>query len=450
MNSFISMEKDRANSFEKEIEKLFKVKGKVQEIMIISAYFDLKALNWIEKYSKKNKDIKIQIFIDRYSSKFFSNDEIYDELIKVSKNIEIFLVKSGKLFHSKLYYIKSNKEIKVSIGSLNFTYNAFQKNEEILNEYIEDINKKSKYIEDIEIYINSLTNTSKSEKITNNLKNNHINNNLRSLLLDGFIYYESKEQESFSFKLKLPNDLKKIDTDIDSTLEANIVDSLTLERLVKESPILKEIKFPKKDKSQSRWKDKCIETCYGYWSPSFFNDDLEVILKKRKDKREPYFDRIKKLLKEHESELEKAFFKVRKKIIKRLNKSYWEYKNKSKAKEAWKDWRERLLNKFDNNNTFYKRLVEGVSKTSTPDVWGNDIESEEFENSFLDSLIYHWSKDYYNQKSTSNKIANIIAHNLKGRNENFDKLNINSEELKKEIEAWLSKYNNIFKERSYS
>lgn len=451
MNDFRSMAENR-KSFEKELRKLFHTEGVIKEITIISAYFDLKTLDWIHRFSKENKNIKIQIFIDKYSSKIFSNKEIYDNLIQVSKEIDIFLVKSSKLFHSKLYYIKSNKKIKVAIGSLNFTYNAFQKNEEILNVYIEDTNKKSIYIKNIKKYITSLTDKSKSEKVTSKIENNYTNNDLRSLLLDGFIYYESKEQKSFSFTLKLPDALKQIGTDIDPTLEANIVDSLTLERLVIESPNLKEITFPQKDNSQSRWKDYCIETCYGYWSPSYFNENLDKVLKDREKKRKPYFDKIKILLMDNEIELEKAFLKVCRKIRKNLkDNSDWDYSNIKTAKKAWKSWRDTLLKKLNNEN-FYNRLILGVSKVSPPDVWNDDIASEEFENSFLDSIIYRWSKEA--KQSTSNKIAKIIAFNLEGNNEDFDKFYSDTEELKKEIEKWLKKYrdndNNIFKEWDYN
>jgi len=444
MNKFISTETSRQKKFEENIKTFFNIDGKIKEIVIISAYFDLETIDWIYEYVKTNNKIKVQIFIDRYSSKVFSNDDIYKKLTKAPKNIDIFLVTSGKLFHSKLYYIKSDKKIKISIGSLNFTYNAFQKNEEILNEYLEEVIKENEYVKDIEQYISNLK--EKSEKITSEIKNHHTNDNLRSLLLNGLIYYESKEQESVSFKLKLPNDLKQIGTDIDSTLEANIVDSLTLERLVQESPSLKEITFPQKDNSQSKWKDYCIETCYGYWSPSYFHEALDKDLKDREKRRKPYFDEIKKLLQSNEVALEKAFLKVCKKIKKNLkNNSNWDYSNKQTAKKAWKNWRNTLLKKLNNKN-FYNRLILGVSKVSPPDVWSDVIASEEFENSFLDSIIYRWSKE--SKQLTSNKIAKKIALNLKRNNEDFDKFDIASEELKKEIENWLVEYinndNNIF------
>jgi len=452
MNKFISIQ-NTDKKFKKNIKDLFLLnKEKIEEIVIITAYFDLKALDWIYEFSENNQNIQIKIFIDKYSSKIFSNNEINKKLINSPKNIQILLVKYGKLFHSKLYYIKSDKNIKVSIGSLNFTFNAFEKNEEILNEYIEYIDSKSDYVCDIEKYIENLEN--KSEKITKKLKNNYNNNNLRSLLLDGYIYYESKEQESFSFKLRLPNEMKQINTKIDPTLEANIVDSLTLERLILESHSLKEIKFPKRDKSQSRWKDYCIETCYGYWSPSFFNDDLKKILDERKEKREPYFKEIKKLLKNHPMELESAFMDVCESIKKNLPKGiYWEYNNKDKARKAWKEWIKKLLQKFE-NKTFYNRLILGIAKVSPPDVWTDSLASKEFEDSFLDSLIYHWSKEY--NKSTSNKIAKRINDNLIGKTHEFYKTDINSKKLKKEIEEWLFEYiedeegNNIFFEWNWN
>lgn|GEM_PF-2105776 len=108
--------------------------------------------------------------------------------------------------------------------------------------------------------------------------------------------------------------------------------------------------------------------------------------------------------------------------------------------------------------TFYKRLTLGILNVSPPDVWSDDITSKEFENSFFNSLIYHWSKEY--NQSTSNKIAKVISYNLEGRNKDFDKNDINNDELKKEvklkkeIEAWLYEYidddNNIFKKWDYN
>jgi len=438
---FISIQ-ETDKKFKKNIKNLFFLnEEKIEEIVIVSAYFDLKALKWIYKFSKKNPNIEVKIFIDKHSSKIFSNDKINNTLIKYSKNIHIFLVRYGKLFHSKLYYIKSDKNIKVSIGSLNFTFNAFQRNEEILNEYIEDIDTQSEYISSIEEYIYSLE--EKSEKVTKELKNKHSNSDLRSLLLDGYIYYESKEEESFSFKLELPNKMKKIDIEIDPTLKANLVDSLTLKRLILESPILKEIEFPKKEKGIGRWKDYCIETCYGYWSPSFFNNDLRRILEERKEKREPYFKKIKELLENHPKELENAFLDVCKSIKKNLPKgTYWEYADKNKAKKSWDKWRIKELQKFE-NETFYDRLIFGIIKVSPPDIWNDNLASEEFEDSFLDSIIYYWSKEY------TRKIAKIIAWNLEKNNDKFNK-DIDSNKLKKEIEKWLLKYqdnkkkNNIF------
>lgn len=427
-------------------EDFFKMRSQIKKISIVTAYIDLKTLDWIFKYANKNKTIKIEIFVDRYSSKCFSNKKIYDKLIKVSekcKNINIYLVKLGKLFHSKLYYFKSTTKIKIAIGSLNFTYNAFHKNEEILSVYEEKISDKSEYVQDIQNYIASIQKNN-SEIITSKLENNYPKDDLRSLLLDGHIYYESKEQESFSFKLKLPEEFKKLKTNIDASLESKIVDSLTLERLVQESKILKDMKFPAKDTTRHIWKNNCVETCYGYWSPYYFNKDLQVILQEREDIRKPYFDEIKKILNDNELELEKAFILVWKNINKELKNSDWEYSKLSDAKKAWKKWRENLINKLD-NESFYKRLTVGIIQVSPPDVWTDDIASEEFEDSFIESIIYYWSKE--NQKTTSNKPAKEIYYNLR-RGGEFDK-DIEPEQLKIAIQEWLTSYsdndNNIFK-----
>lgn len=110
----------------------------------------------------------------------------------------------------------------------------------------------------------------------------------------------------------------------------------------------------------------------------------------------------------------------------------WKYGDLNKVREAWDKWYKNLLLKLDNKE-FYNCLILGISSVPLPDVWSDPLSSAEFEESFYESIIYHWSKEY--SKETSNVIAQALARNL--GLDTDEKEEINVDQLKDAMDSWL-------------
>ncbi len=430
------------------LNKLFQISGAIRNVVIISAYIDFDSIDQLIKYVDEIADTRglpsLRIFIDKSSSHYLSDRETQKKFIKANKKIHnicnsssgIFLVQLGALFHSKAYLIEGNKKAKILFGSMNLTQNGISQNEELI--LYEDINiggkangnRLAKWIKE---YADNLHAQSVQVGIDTS---GNFPSCMRQLLLNGSIYYELKEQNPFRFKLYLPQNVVRQQVNIDPMIEASITDSVSLEVLLSaKTPFGLGIKLPDLGSGKAFWKKYCIKTCYGFWNPQSLRDNLKTTLKKRITERQPYFDFIKKKINEEEENIINAFLGLRYRIQKYLESigiTDWKYSNENVAKEAWENWIENINNKIDNAE-YYNRLVSGVTSVPAPDVWNDPVASEEFEESFCESLLYHWSKEYI--KETSNVVAQAFAWNLDLDDDEKDELD--TEQLKNKIDEWL-------------
>lgn len=355
---------------------------------------------------------------------------------RFSNDSGIFLVQFGKLFHSKIYLIEGNRNGKIVLGSMNLTQKGVNENEEILlvDNYKIDgraiSNQLSKWVKE---YSESLD--AKSTCVVENINGNYPSC-MRQFLLNGSIYYELKEQNPFRFKLNLPEIVIKQQADIDRLLESSITDTISIETLIHE--IRESIKktLPSLGKTKAFWKKYCVETCYGFWNPDLWNEDLANTLKTRIEKRKPYYDEIKLIIQENDREIKSSFIQLCERIqlylVDKHNITDWKYGESKNAIEAWDKWYKNLISKLDNED-FYNRLVSGISSVPSPDVWSDPLSSVEFENSFYESIIYHWSKEY--SKETTNVIAQAIAWNIGIGTGEKDEMDIGK--LKDAMDKWL-------------
>ncbi len=364
-----------------------------------------------------------------------ANDEI---LRMCDSSSGIYLVQIGSLFHSKAYLIEGNKKSRIIFGSMNLTQNGMHKNEELI--LLEDFNTAGKsngnrlanWIKD---YADTLQNKLNSNRVGDDLSDN-FPSCMRQLLLNGSIYYELKEQNPFRFKLNLPEEVVKQQVDIDKLLEASITDSISLDLLLSANePFGLGIELPDIGSSKAFWKKYCVETCYGFWNPQSLNSDLKKTLKRRIEERQPYFNFIKDTIHEEVESLTSVFLGLCSRIQQSLKKNGitgWKYSNEDVAKEAWENWIENTNMKIENDE-YYNRLISGVTSVPSPDVWNDPVASVEFEDSFCESLLYHWSKETI--KETSNIVAQVFARNLNLNDEEKDQLDI--AQLKSLTDKWL-------------
>jgi hypothetical protein len=314
---------------------------------------------------------------------------------------------------------------------MNFTQAGIDGNEEII--LVDDINVNGKMAKWLKKYVVKLE--ERSAKVDCNFSGK-FPSSIRQLLLDGSIYYELKEQNPFMFKLHLPEEISAQQANIDSMLEANVADSISLKSfMLYEKPNGLGLGLPEVGDSKSRWKKYCIETCYGYWCPSCFVDELETAIDKRKQKRRPHFDEMKNILRTNEAGLRSCFMELGARINSYFEKNeaiFWKYSDKEKAEIAWSNWIELLKEKV-NNEKLFGRIISGISSVPTPDVWSDPLSSAEFEKTFFESLLYHWSKEY--SRDTSNVVASAISFELNIDSDKKESLDVRS--LSKMVEKWL-------------
>lgn len=270
--------------------------NKLTKCVIVSAFTDIKWIKKIvdildEKTSKKGA--LVQFFLDRGASKYRLNKITLDKLSERIKNSfgkgsGIYLISCNSLFHSKLFYFESLTNIKLVIGSINFTQKAFENNEEIA--LIEDYRKppiirsrsrkkppkkreyKPAFIEPVQKYISCLC--KQSTLIPYNFGCNY--QTLRNRLLDGYLYRRTNEIDPFIFHLNLSKEIlkrlsereKKDNSNlqsVDKYLKDLKENSISIKKLLGHIENDESSTLTKKERA--KLKTYSIESSYGFWVP---------------------------------------------------------------------------------------------------------------------------------------------------------------------------------------
>lgn len=303
------------------LSDLFNVTGAIRSVIAISAYIDIESIVQLIGFLLECADARgkpsLKIFIDKSSSRFFSDRKIKNKLLEQQKIIKnrfseesgIFLVQFGKLFHSKVYLIEGNKHGKILLGSMNLTQKGINENEEILLLDTYELNRRnsSKLSKWVKKYAKILE--SKSTYIADN-NNDNFPSCMRQFLLNGKMYYELKEQNPFRFKLSLPKNLIKQQADIDPLLESSVTDTISVEILITNHINGLGLELPTLGSSRESWKKFCVETCYGYWNPNLWNKELTDTLKERTKHRKPYYDQVISIISECEADIQSYFVQL--------------------------------------------------------------------------------------------------------------------------------------------
>lgn len=410
----------------RNLESLLITTGKLREVLVISAYTDILSIETLLAILAESADSRtrpmFRVFIDKAASRFSSDHEARENLLRLQREIElscatgsgIYLVQSGPLFHSKAYLIESNNSARIVLGSMNFTQKGVHDNEELILVEDVDLSLKASRGKRLATWIKkyAVTLNRSARVVSGELEGNYASS-MRQLLLDGQIYYETKEQNPFRFRLLLPEEAARQRADIDPLLEANVSDSISIEALITAPKgIGLGLTLPAIMQNKSRWKKFCVETCFGYWNPTCHAAGLEESLRNRSIAREAYFSKIETLMREKSSELCASYIALCERIQKRLANlglSGWKYADLGVAEQSWHEWSASMAEKMSNAH-YRRKLIRGVMSVPSPDVWGDPLSAEDFEMSFCESVIYYWSKEY--SRETSNVIARALSANL--------------------------------------
>lgn len=418
---FMPLEKDGVR---KSFEDLFNIDGALRNVLAISAYTDLDSVKELVKFVRNGADSRskpsLKIFIDKSSSRC-SDKETFKAYNAQNKKIKsfcddqsgIYLVSGWPLFHSKAFLVEGNRASRILIGSLNLTQRGMKLNEEIVLCYdfkTNDRSQASKLANEIKNYSANIMR--KSVPLDEAFNVGKVGS-LRELLLDGVVCHELRDSDPFRFDLALPKELVPSKS-IDVLLEAESVGTLSVKSLITgKMPIGLGVNLPDLNSKRGQWKKYCVETCYGFWCPTYFRHSLKLAIDMRSSERSPHFDEIKTILNTRQDEIRKCFLDFCCRVDAVINREKltctWKFSDQAYAAKIWDDWVIRLAKKLE-NPSFKQRLVDGIAMPPTPDLWSDPISSKLFEDSFCDGLIYCWSKEY--SRSSSNIIAKTIADKL--------------------------------------
>lgn len=414
--------------------------NRIKSLLIASAFTDVDFINEvIDKLREKeyaNTEGRLAIFLDENASHYFSNEKIRESLDKCSRRIRdsrnhfnedsgIFLVKCGALFHSKFFISESNTDCRIVLGSANFTKKAFEKNEEIAIAFdaaTEGNAKANKLINALKKYVETLD----AWKIGTPREKNIKSISVRDLFLKGRLYRDAKEQDPLRMSLNLPDEYlelldarKKRNTmdDIFDYLESKTLNSLPLATIISRAKLdLPEIFVSNEKRKRSSWKNYCIESCFGFWSPEKYIEGIEKSLDDVSGNKKGKIKDLLDFVDNHYDALQNSFVESINKIQldrRNIDAGTWAWdslNNVEDIKEKWKIWWEKVSTKLSDEKyeEFRNRLCRGVAYSCVPDLWDDPLSTEEFEHSVCESIRYYLSLKDRTSKKICNKIKELL------------------------------------------
>ena len=416
---------------------------RIKYLLIASAFTDVDYINKVisELRDREYADNEghLAIYLDANASHYFSDEKIKKSLDKCARRIKdernhfdensgIFLVSCGALFHSKFFISESRTVCRVVLGSVNFTKKAFEKNEEIalvFDANTEGNAKANKLIDSLKEYVESL----KSWKIGTPIEKNVKKQSVRDLFLRGRLYRDAKEQDPLRISLNLPDEYLELlearkkqnakqnaTDDIFDYLESKTLNSLPLVTIILRAKLELPDFFSNGKKKRSSWKNYCIESCFGYWTPEEYIGEIEESLNSISDNKEKKIKDLLGFVEEHNDALRKSFVDFIKKIQsdrRNIDSGTWAWDSLNKDEEIegkWNVWWEKVSAKLrdEKYEEFRKRLCRGVTYSCVPDLWDDPVSTEEFEHSVCESIRYYLSLKDRISKKICNKIKELL------------------------------------------
>lgn len=425
--------------------------GSWRKVVIVTAFIDLDALLSIANIAVNKWDGRvspnIEVFLDARSltklhAEFARRAELakgevgyilVNQLKLLVSMFNFYAMNTGALFHSKAMLIETNASTWSAVGSLNFTTRAFSSNEEILFTAHEDFTASGKYrgvakeLGDYIVFLRTQNNTSRSINEWNAVDDIVAASDLRGFMLNGCLWYETPESGLFLVNLQLPDEVRKtsqistipfLDSKLSSTvsLESVLTKAGLLKRLVN-TQVFETASVPTYDLDEGTyWKrNLCVQTCYGLWSPDSWKNEVATRAHRLGVDKQSRLDDFCAMLEDHRDSnaIEDALLGAVDQIWTSIVEQAPHLKQSSLIPTSEK--RQRMLRdalvrvKTRINDTRYRdRFVNSVDCVEVPDLWSlNAAEHEEFEESFLENLLYQMRR-----RSSGGNCSSILGRLL--------------------------------------
>lgn len=319
------------------LEKLISLMKEKEVVKIVSCYYGIESLNKMLKalrgnsrrtdivisavgLSKENWITQINLLLDEKNGLCLGNHQ------------NVYLYTKFSLLHSKIYFSKSSRfkesarGAKCLVGSANLSSNAFNCNEEILAEILDDETKNSieKYIDailndtdclyNLRDLINKKRKDGENFDLSEEIECSEDSKTIIKYISSGYLFFQGKRNFSLGFSDKEFRDETKDKQVEDTTNGQNFVKnskSLDVSAILglsaeEDDDETQEQKNTELKRIQIR--SNSVETCFGYWVPEErYEPVTSLIFSKDEDEtaREKKYNQIYEVLKSNENSLSK-------------------------------------------------------------------------------------------------------------------------------------------------
>lgn len=277
------------------IEKLISLMKEKEVVKIVSCYYGIETLNKVLRELRGNSrrtDIVICAIGLSKENWIAQINMLLDEKngICLGNHQNVYLYTKFSLLHSKIYFSKSSRfkesarGAKCLVGSANLSFNAFNCNEEILAEILDDETKNSieNYIDSIlsdeeHLYslrdlINKKRNDGKSFDLAEEIGASEDSKTIIKFISSGYLFFQSRRNFSLGFS---DNEFRE------ETKDKQVENATNGQNFVKKSKSLDVsailgLSAEEDDESQEQKsseskrisiRSNSVATCFGYWVP---------------------------------------------------------------------------------------------------------------------------------------------------------------------------------------
>ncbi|WP_424195934.1 phospholipase D-like domain-containing protein [Ampullimonas aquatilis] len=361
------------------------IDGNHSTICIATAYYDTSFLLKLIK----NRTSKIRIVIQALGGRRLATQIDELEKITLNRNVEIQLVSSYTLFHTKLFLFRSPTKQYGIIGSANATTNAHDGTNEECVVQLSQIN-------DLEFYFEEIW---KNESISlKDARNEKKIKNLINFFRTGVLYYKPTHSVSTTY-----NPFNTLFLKLSTSQKQSLTSNIKLRNSSKTSEAfpafsLKAALKINDDDSHIervlRLKRLAVQTCLGQWVPSQYADQVDIdIEKKSKSTRKKWLDFknllnnniVEKAYKDYITDVEELFNNVDIPLQKEWSKHKKNLDYGYQDLELFESFILRLKNRLDDDD-FLKRLSQPLIAEVMPEIWGDTVVTTEFQETFFESV----------------------------------------------------------------
>lgn len=392
------------------LEKLISLMKEKEIVKIVSCYYGIESLNKMLKELKGNSrqtDIVISAVGLSKENWIAQINMLLDEKngLCLGNHQNVYLYTKFSLLHSKIYFSKSSRfkesarGAKCLVGSANLSSNAFNCNEEILAEILDNETKNS-----IEKYIDAILNDTDCLYSLRDLINKKRNDGeifdlsreigcpedtktIIKYISSGYLFFQSRRNFSLGFS---DNEFREETKDKLVENVANGQNFVKKSKSLDVSAILG-LSAEEDDESQEQKNNESkrisirsnsVETCFGYWVPEErYKLVTDLIFSKDEDKtaREKKYNQIYEVLQSNE----KGLTGVAEENLKTA------FAQAGLAEDRFSYYRDKVLKHIKSKRIYYKNNRELYIKncfciTPMPNIFEDPVSTTEF----IDSL---WS-----------------------------------------------------------